>query len=109
MQFPRIFLLSFSLLFLGFDCSLPPTDTTPRPEPVVKGTDYCSAAEKHLLAIHCSEGNPTKKGKSFTDFCKETQQNGIFLNPECLSKITSCDQIDACENPSQNVKPTNDQ
>jgi hypothetical protein len=68
------------------------------PEPVVpqvKGSEHCAAAEKNLLALGCEEGKPTKRGKSFTDFCVETQrEGGIDLHPECLSTVKSCDEID---------------
>jgi hypothetical protein len=68
------------------------------PEPVipdVKGSEWCDEAEKNLLALGCEEGQPTKKGKSFTDFCVETQkEGGIDLNPKCLASIKRCDEID---------------
>lgn len=68
------------------------------PEPVipkVEGSEWCDDAERNLLALGCEEGQPTKKGKSFTEFCLDTQQNGgIDLNPKCLATIKSCDEID---------------
>ena len=67
-----------------------------QPTPVVTDTEYCDLAQTHLLQLKCEEGNPTKKGKSFSIVCRETQTNGIFINPKCLSQITSCDQVNTC-------------
>lgn len=89
-------------MFLGFDCT-GANQNLPKPTPVVKETDYCSAAERRLLQLHCSEGNPTKRGKTFTQFCYETQNNGIFLNPKCLAQITGCEQIESCDNASNDI------
>ena len=36
-------------------------------------------------------------GETFKDFCENTQNNGIFIDPECLSKVTSCDQVPICD------------
>jgi hypothetical protein len=81
-----------------------PIDYRPTPKPV--GTQYCNTAERHLTEL-CSS-NPeenlyccqtvasTKKGKTFTQFCEETQNAGIALDPECLSKIIVCGGIDKC-------------
>jgi len=69
----------------------------PKPTPIVVDNYLCAAAETHLKELKCiGEGSYTKKGKSFTIFCLETQQNGIFLNPKCLTEINSCEQIDSC-------------
>lgn len=70
-------------------------DNVPEPvTPEVSGSSLCASAERNLLALGCEEGKPTKKGKSFTQFCEETQANGIDLHPGCLSKITRCEQMD---------------
>jgi hypothetical protein len=42
-------------------------------------------------------GKPyTDKGKSFTEFCQETQSAGISIHPDCLATITSCGQVNSC-------------
>lgn len=74
--------------------------------PVVYGTEYCSYAQIHLYNLcqsdpgknhYCCEVvAPTKKGKSFQDFCIETQNNGISLDPLCIIGILNCEDIDKC-------------
>lgn len=61
-----------------------------------KDIKFCSLAEKNLQKLECAEGKPTKKGKTFEEFCKETEENKIFLNAECLSTITSCQEVNQC-------------
>lgn len=86
-----------SLLLLGFDCNpAPPTPVRPQPTPVVTDSDWCEKAQENLLRLQCAEGEPTKKGKSFAEFCRETQENGIFLNPRCLAGIDRCQMIASC-------------
>lgn len=77
-----------------------------RPTPVPIGTQYCSVAETHLSQLCstdpsenlycCQVVASTKKGKTFTQFCQETQNAGIALDPKCLSEVTSCLGIDKC-------------
>jgi len=66
----------------------------PIPTPIVRDQEYCEAAQKNLNDLRCELGNPTKRGKSFAQFCRETQDNGVSVYPKCLSIITNCDQID---------------
>lgn len=95
----KLLIGSVALLLFIVGCPngpTPPTDTA-----------YCQAAEQNLQALcnrdqvankHCCEVvKPTLKGKSFTQFCQETQGNLIHIFPQCLSKITSCSQIDTCK------------
>lgn len=93
-----------SILFcLAIGCSQP---VPPHPTPVVVDTAVCIEADQHLQqlcnadptknAYCCEVSAPTKKGKSFTQFCIEKQNQGVFLNPRCLSQVSSCDKIDAC-------------
>lgn len=92
----RSFLLSALLVFAGLPGCPAPERVVPEPVvPEVKDSEWCAAAEKNLLALGCEEGKPTKRGKSFTDFCVETQkEGGIDLHPKCLSTVKSCDEID---------------
>lgn len=87
--------LSFCFLISFASCIEPKTQ--PRPTPIVVDTDKCYLAEVKLKELHCiSDGAFTKKGKSFSQVCEETQEAGVFMNPRCLSTITSCDQVDVC-------------
>lgn len=91
------YILFLSLIILGPNCSANTNQSSVAiPTPVVTDTQYCDLAQSHLIALKCDEGNPTKKGKSFSTVCRETQDNGIFINPKCLSEVTTCDQIDSC-------------
>ncbi len=93
----RVSTVLISLFLLGPDCSgNQPTPVKPQPTPVVTDNNYCAKAQENLLRLNCVEGQPTKKGKSFEQFCVGTQQNGIFLNPKCLSEIKSCEEVDSC-------------
>jgi hypothetical protein len=68
----------------------------PHPTPVVVDTDLCDVAEANLKALHCPEGEPTKRGERFGDVCRELHAAGIFVNPRCLSTIASCSDVDVC-------------
>lgn len=83
-------------LLITTDCSI--EQSKPRPTPVVTDNNFCKNAQNNLLKLNCEEGKPTKKGKTFEQFCLETQENGVFLNPRCLSNITNCSEIDNCTN-----------
>lgn len=97
-----------AFLFDGCPGQAGDVPTPPKPTPVVTGTDQCGAAEQNLHNLCnmdpvknnycCQVVAPTKKGKSYTQFCQEKQNQGIFLNPKCVSGVTSCDQIDPCTN-----------
>lgn len=81
-----------------------PIDYRETPKPT--HTDFCGVAERNLSSLCnadpqknlycCQTVAPTKKGKSFTQFCYETQNAGIELNPMCLAGVNSCDEIDKC-------------
>lgn len=73
----------------------------PLPIPVIDpndGIEFCQAAEDHLKSLSCIPSNKpyTAAGKSFTQFCKDTMNNGIHLHPKCLSEITDCRQMNSC-------------
>lgn len=95
----KLALLAFVALTACEGC--PPSQTTtdpvqPRPTPVPTDTEYCDLAEVHLIMLHCSEGNPTTRGKRFADVCRELQAAGIAVNPKCLANVTSCAEVDVC-------------
>lgn len=91
-------------------------DVTPMP-PVVTDQDMCSPACHNLQKLQCKEGNPIDmkakcmtqadcRGKatcsngrcttSCTDFCVDTENQGVWLDPGCVATITSCADIDKC-------------
>lgn len=103
---------SVSIILLGFtmlhDCA-PVTNSNPvppRPTPIPIDTDQCQSAEDHLTQLCKTDSStnsycclvvaPTKKGKTFTQFCQDKQTAGVSLNPKCLSQVNSCSEIDAC-------------
>lgn len=91
----------------------------PRPDP---GTEVkCRAACEHIgpKGLDCEEGRPIvmkescnldggsrckapatcSAGKCVVDcvtFCTETQATGAGVTPECVAKVRSCAEIDAC-------------
>jgi|SRR5690606_28619685 len=115
----NIFMYKIKLLFLSLflsSCLMPgtPSIDDPKPiDPVIPDTDSnvtytCSTAENRVQELcsadsvkneYCCEVvKPTLKGKSFSEFCLDIQQDGVDLNVSCLSNITSCSQIDVCTN-----------
>lgn len=68
----------------------------PQPTPIVVDSDYCLLAQENLQKLKCPEGMPLPNGDTFKTFCESTQNAGIFINPRCLSTITTCLQIDKC-------------
>lgn len=93
-MYRQVFILLLSLFITNCaSCQ----DDVRQPTPVVKDSDFCEPAEINLKKLGCEEGNPTKKGLTFTEFCLKTQNGGgIYLNPKCLSTITSCSKVDEC-------------
>lgn len=73
----------------------------PHPTPLVTDTDFCDAAQANLLKLNCDLGKPTAKGLSFADFCRQTQNNGIEIEPKCLAGITDCESANLCTKPSK--------
>ena len=90
---PSIILL---LVAISLNCQPSPTPVSPRPTPIVQDTEKCLSAEVRLEELKCIKHEFTPEGKNFALFCQETQSAGIFLNPDCLSKVASCDQVDVC-------------
>lgn len=99
-----LFCVVFFAILINVGC--PRNPVSPHPTPVVTDTNMCVEVETHLTqmcnanptknAYCCQVSAPTKKGKSYTQFCIEKQNQGVFLNPKCVSQVTSCDQIDQC-------------
>lgn len=84
-----------------------PTKVQPEPQPpVITDTEHCAPACVHLMELGCEEGFPIAvpdpdfdggtRSVSCAEWCKSTQDNGVWLNPTCVEKITSCGQIESC-------------
>lgn len=125
--------VGFLLVLTGSDCkTTEPGNITPVP-PVITDSGDCAAACANLERLKCEEGAPIDMGKSCasagqclgldgkpdakqycgtnghcmtscTNFCIDTQEKGVWLDPACVAKITSCDQISTCPTPK---KPEN--
>ena len=89
------------------NCTPSTTDPVPpRPTPIPTDTNLCQTAEQHLQqmcnanqeenAYCCAIVAPTKKGKTFTQFCEQKQNDGVSLNPKCLSEVKTCGEVDSC-------------
>ena len=102
-----------ALCLLGCACNQN-TSVNPTPKP---DSDVCSAMCQHIGpaaqgGLGCEEGNPVydsdKPGpngvpnESSPEFCKLTQDSGISMNPRCVLRVQSCDQIEFArtKNPS---------
>jgi len=91
-------------------------EITPQP-PIIVDQHMCSAACANLQSLKCEDGNYIDSKKhcdstyecipgqlcmsgtchtSCEDFCIETQNAGVWLDPTCVSKINSCPEIDSC-------------
>lgn len=91
-------------------------DVTPMP-PVVTDQGACAPACANLQKLNCKEGQPIDmkmrcatsqncSGKatcvggkcvtSCTDFCVDTENEGVWLDPTCVATVTSCGDIDKC-------------
>jgi hypothetical protein len=89
---------------------------SPRP-PEVMDTENCSAACDNLKRLRCEEGNSIPTGLDCVSdaecgrgedcferkcvapcdtFCRETQNWGVWLQPRCVSMISSCTQLETC-------------
>lgn len=120
--------VGFLLVLTGSDCkTTEPGNITPVP-PVITDSGDCAAACNNLARLKCEEGAPIDMGKSCQDasqctsapgdskqycgtnghcmvtcqdFCVDTQGKGVWLDPACVAKITSCDQINSCPTPKK--------
>lgn len=111
------------LLFISTCVACPGTTThrkvTPMP-PVVTDSHLCHSAGVRLNELNCKEGKPIDMQRSCSSdrecepghsctaggcfaswdkFCADTQAAGIWLDPGCIAKIASCDQINQCPPP----------
>jgi hypothetical protein len=77
------------------------------PAKITADVGFCSLADKHLSDMCnadragntycCAVDALTATGKNFTEACEDIELNGVInLNAQCLSKVASCGDIDAC-------------
>lgn len=63
---------------------------------------YCDAAEAKLLTLQCKDdaghllGGKNAVGMTYGDRCRQAEANGVPQAPQCISNVTSCDQVDPC-------------
>jgi len=97
------------------------TRITPQP-PVVTDQAMCPLACEHIgpTGLKCEEGNPIDMKKacndtadcmkgaecfakkcivSCTQFCIDTENVGVWLDPGCVAGVTSCNEIETCPMP----------
>jgi hypothetical protein len=94
-------LVALAFTLIGCPC---PDPASPNPQPV-PDSDMCPLMCAHLKTLGCEEGQAVydsdKPGpkdvpnKTCEDFCVEQQSNGIFVNPRCVAKVKTCDEIEA--------------
>jgi len=123
---------AFLTLLTASTCNNNSGKITPNP-PVITDSDACPSACANLEKLGCPEAAPIDMGTkcildtdcknvngdidttqecgsgkcvtSCVNFCITTQKEGVWLDPVCVSKMTSCRQIDSCPSPEQR-KPT---
>lgn len=113
-KYTTVAIIVISMIFVG--CRQEP-GVTPQP-PVVTDQMLCPVACEHIGAkgLNCEEGQPVdmkiacketidcKKGTCVAETCHvsceqvciDTENAGVWLDPGCVSNISSCDQIDMC-------------
>jgi len=117
----RLFALALPVLLLA-TCRQSP-EITPQP-PVITDQHMCSAACANLQTLKCEEGDPVDMKKkcagsedcvpgqyclkgtcyvSCDDFCVDTQNAGVWLDPTCVSRIQSCKEIEMCPVPQKKL------
>ncbi len=63
----------------------------------------CVAAEQNLLRLECKDseggllGGKNRAGVPFHTVCEEYLANSVGIQPLCLSKLTTCDQLSTCD------------
>lgn len=97
--------LSILLPFILLGCSslTAPSSSSSNQDPSFQ---LCSEAALHLTALCqqdikaneycCQVVAPTKLGKSFAQFCREKESEGIDVNAICLAQVGGCSEIDQC-------------
>ena len=59
-------------------------------------------AQTNLLKLQCKDNNgnllggPNASGETYANRCEDEQDTGIPTAAQCISTVTSCDQVDPC-------------
>jgi len=102
-----------------------PRLVTPQPL-AITDQKLCQSACDNLTRLNCEEAKPIEmkttcsvdnncdrgtcvSGKCYTNcvtFCIDTENAGVWLDPNCVAHMSSCDQIESCPiaQPKQIVK-----
>lgn len=84
-------------LLLALIVGCQPTPGPSPPEPPPPHVPSCARACARLAELGCKEGKPTPKGATCQEVCEHTEASGyLSLNPGCVERITSCDQVNSC-------------
>ena len=63
----------------------------------------CGRAWENLTTLKCEEARNTPGGTTFLQWCENTESTGyVTVNPECLSRITDCKQVNSCSQHKKN-------
>ena len=119
--------LAFVAFLTAASCNQNSGGVTPAP-PVVTDQSDCAAACDNLRHLGCDEGNPIDMGTkckvnsdckdvngntdakqscsalgtcmvSCVNFCIDTENQGVWLDPTCVKNISNCNQINSCPTP----------
>ncbi len=92
--------LVVALLPFALSCQAGPPVPVPTPP---ADTAFCGPMCERLSELGCEEGQPVYNSdlggpvgvpnQSCTDFCEQVQEFGYFVNPRCVSRVTSCAEI----------------
>lgn len=99
----------FAVLLFSIACLVgcPPQPQAPSPNPIIPpDSDLCQAMCDHIgpNGLKCEEGNSVYDSDlpgpvdvpnlTCTDWCKQEQANGLFINPRCVAKVLTCGEIE---------------
>lgn len=98
----RQLLLVLSAILVLVGC---PTDPAKSPNPIpAPDSNLCGAMCDYLVQLGCEEGKPLYDSdlpgprgvpnETCENWCIKTQDHGIFLNPRCVMKASSCLNIE---------------
>lgn len=112
--FSAVFAVALATVFVG--CPTNP-GVTPQP-PVINDQAKCQAACDHLKALGCEEGQPIDMHTTCrinadcaanqtcsalgtcmvtcVQFCIDTENAGVWLDPGCVASINTCAEINQC-------------
>lgn len=95
----KLITLCLALFAMAPDCTPPSPVPPPIPAPPTPpNSDRCVNACSHLTLLKCPEAEPIKlaDGSVVTceQFCRETQQQGVWLNPACVETVKTCAEVE---------------